>query len=60
MGIIYALNRTFLIDAGQTLDGFLRDSLKAYEQSNFVSFYAFDSTGMSADQQGRAGKIQQH
>ena len=33
------------------LDGFLRDSLKAYEQSNFVSFVAFDSTGMSALQQ---------
>ena len=50
-GIIDGLNENFPIDAGQTLDGFLRDSLKAYEQSNFVSFVAFDSTGMSALQQ---------
>lgn len=49
-GIIW-LDENFPIDAGQTLDGFLRDSLKAYEQSNFVSFVAFDSTGMSALQQ---------
>ena len=49
-GIIW-LDGNFPIDAGQTLDGFLRDSLKAYEQSNFVSFVAFDSTGMSALQQ---------
>ena len=50
-GIIDGLNENFPIDAGQTLKGFLRDSLKAYEQSNFVSFVAFDSTGMSALQQ---------
>ena len=50
-GIIDGLDENFPIDAGQTLDGFLRDSLKAYEQSNFVSFVAFDSTGMSALQQ---------
>ena len=50
-GIIDGLNENFPIDAGQTLDGFLRDSLKAYEQSNFLSFVAFDSTGMSALQQ---------
>ena len=49
-GIIW-LAENFPIDAGQTLKGFLRDSLKAYEQSNFVSFVAFDSTGMSALQQ---------
>ena len=49
--IIDGLNENFPIDAGQTLKGFLRDSLKAYEQSNFVSFVAFDSTGMSALQQ---------
>ena len=49
-GIIW-LDENFPIDAGQTLKGFLRDSLKAYEQSNFVSFVAFDSTGMSALQQ---------
>lgn len=50
-GIIDGLNEKFPIDAGQTLKGFLQDSLKAYEQSNFVSFVAFDSTGMSALQQ---------
>lgn len=50
-GIIYRLNENFPIGSGQTLDGFLRDSLKAYEQSNFVSFVAFDSTGISALQQ---------
>jgi len=50
-GIIDGLNENFPIDAGQTLKGFLQDSLKAYEQSNFVSFVAFDSTGMSALQQ---------
>ena len=50
-GIIDGLNEKFPIDAGQTLKGFLQDSLKAYAQSNFVSFVAFDSTGMSALQQ---------
>ena len=50
-GIIIWLDGNFPIDAGQTLEGFLRDSLKAYAQSNFVSFVAFDSTGMSALQQ---------
>lgn len=51
-GIICGLDEDFPIDdAGQTLKGFLQDSLKAYEQSNFVSFVAFDSTGMSALQQ---------
>lgn len=49
-GIIW-LDENFPIDAGQTLKGFLENSLKAYEQSNFVSFVAFDSTGMSALQQ---------
>lgn len=49
-GIIW-LDGNFPIDAGQTLEGFLRDSLKAYAQSNFVSFIAFDSTGMSAREQ---------
>lgn len=49
-GIIW-LDGNFPIDAGQTLEGFLRDSLNAYAQSNFVSFVAFDSTGMSALQQ---------
>lgn len=49
-GIIW-LDENFPIDAGQTLKGFLRGSLKAYEQSNYVSFIAFDSTGMSAREQ---------
>ena len=49
-GIIW-LDGNFPIDPGQTLEGFLQDSLKAYAQSNFVSFVAFDSTGMSALQQ---------
>lgn len=49
-GIIW-LDGNFPIDAGQTLKGFLQDSLNAYAQSNFVSFVAFDSTGMSALQQ---------
>ena len=49
--IIDGLNENFPIDAGQTLKGFLKNSLKAYEQSNYVSFIAFDSTGMSAREQ---------
>ena len=39
------------IGSGLTLGGFLEDSLKAYAQSNFVYFLAFDSTGMSASAQ---------
>lgn len=50
-GNICGLDRDFLTDSGQTLEGFLKDSLKAYKQSNYVSFIAFDSTGMSALQQ---------
>ena len=50
-GIICGLDKNFPIDAGQTLEGFLENSLNAYAQSNFVSFVAFDSTGMSALQQ---------
>lgn len=45
------LKSDFPIGAGQTLKGFLQESLKAYAQSNFVSFVAFDSTGMSASEQ---------
>ena len=46
------LDPALSIGSGQTLYGFLSDSLKGYEeQSNFVSFYAFDSTGMSASKQ---------
>ena len=50
-GIICGLDEKFPIDAGLHLDDFLRGSLKAYEQSNYVSFIAFDSTGMSAREQ---------
>lgn len=50
-GIIDGLNENFPIDAGQTLKGFLQDSLKAYEQNSSVYFFAFDSTGMSASEQ---------
>lgn len=50
-GNICGLDRDFLTDSGLHLDDFLRDSLNAYAQSNFVSFVAFDSTGMSALQQ---------
>lgn len=50
-GNICGLDRDFLTDSGLHLDDFLRGSLKAYAQSNFVSFVAFDSTGMSAREQ---------
>ena len=51
-GIIDGLDENFPIAAGQTLKGFLENSLKDYcAQTNFVTFYAFDSTGMSALQQ---------
>ena len=50
-GNIIYLKSDFPIGAGQTLKGFLENSLNAYAQSNFVSFVAFDSTGMSALQQ---------
>ena len=50
-GNISGLNRGFSMNPSLTLDDFLRESLNAYAQSNFASFYAFDSTGMSADAQ---------
>ena len=50
-GNISGLNRDFPINPALTLKGFLENSLNAYAQSNFVSFVAFDSTGMSALQQ---------
>lgn len=52
-GIIDGLDENFPIDAGQTLKGFLENSLNAYAQSNYVSFIAFDSTGMSAREQAK-------
>ena len=45
------LDPSLSISSGLTLGSFLEDSLKAYEQSNFVYFLAFDSTGMSAGEQ---------
>ena len=45
------LDPALSIGSGQTLGGFLENSLNAYEQSNFLSFFAFDSTGMSASEQ---------
>lgn len=46
------LDPALSIGPGQTLDNFLKDSLKDYvRQSNFVGFLAFDSTGMSASAQ---------
>lgn len=56
-GNISKLNRDFPINSALMLDGFLSDSLKNYEeQSNFISFYAFDSTGMSASAQAERFK----
>ena len=52
-GNIIYLKSDFPIDAGLHLDDFLRGILKAYEQSNYVSFIAFDSTGMSAREQAK-------
>ena len=56
-GNISKLNREFSIDSGLTLGKFLENSLKDYEeQSNFISFYAFDSTGMSTSAQAERFK----
>ena len=45
------LDPSLSIGPGQTLFDFLSKSLVAYKESNFASFYAFDSTGMSASAQ---------
>ena len=51
-GNISGLDPSLSIGSGQTLGGFLENSLKDYvRQSNFVAFLAFDSTGMSAGEQ---------
>ena len=56
-GNICKLNRDFYINPSQTLDGFLQDSLKDYRvQNNYVGFFAFDSTGMSASGQAEQFK----
>ena len=49
-GGIY-LDPSLSIGTDLTLGGFLGNSLVAYKESNFASFYAFDSTGMSASAQ---------
>ena len=51
-GNISGLNKDSYINPSQTLGQFLLNSLKDYEeQSNYVGFFAFDSTGMSASAQ---------
>ena len=52
-GNISGLDKDSYINSSQTLGGFLKASLKDYmEQSgNYVGFFAFDSTGMSAGDQ---------
>ena len=45
------LDPSLSISSGLPLGDFLKESLKAYAQSNYVSFIAFDSTGMSAREQ---------
>ena len=55
-GGIY-LDPSLSIGSSQTLGQFLGNSLKDYEkQSNFISFYAFESTGMSASAQAERFK----
>ena len=56
-GNISGLDPSLSIGSGQTLDGFLQDSLKDYRvQNNYVGFFAFDSTGMSASGQAEQFK----
>ena len=45
------LDPNLSIGSGLKLGDFLKASLKAYAQSNYVCFLAFDSTGMSAREQ---------
>ena len=56
-GNISGLNKDSYINPSQTLGQFLGNSLNDYEeQSNFISFYAFDSTEMSASAQAERFK----
>lgn len=56
-GNICKLNRDFLINPALTLDSLLSDSLKVYcVQNNYVGFFAFESTGMSAGEQAEQFK----
>ncbi len=51
-GNISGLDPSLSIGSGRTLYDFLSDSLKDYfVQSNYVGFFAFESTGMSAGEQ---------
>ena len=42
------LERDALTQDGRTVEDFLKDSLKAYEERSSVYFFAFDATGESA------------
>ena len=42
------LERDALTQDGRTVEDFLKDSLKAYEERSTVYFFAFDATGESA------------
>ncbi len=42
------LERDALAQDGRTVEDFLKDSLKAYEERSTVYFFAFDATGESA------------
>ena len=56
-GNISGLNKDSYINPSQTLGQFLLNRLKDYEeQSNYVGFFAFDSTGMSASEQAERFK----
>ena len=56
-GNICKLNRDFPINPALRLDDFLSDSLKDYcVQNNYVGFFAFESTGMSASGQAEQFK----
>ncbi|MBS6541497.1 MAG: hypothetical protein KH336_07865 [Faecalibacterium prausnitzii] len=56
-GNISGLNRNFHINSALTLDQFLGNSLKDYcVQTNYVGFFAFESTGMSASEQAEQFK----
>ena len=51
------LDPALSIGSGQTLGGFLENSLTDYcAQNNYVGFFAFDSTGMSASEQAERFK----
>ena len=56
-GNISGLDPSLSIGSGRTLYDFLSDSLKDYfVQSNYVGFFAFESTGMSAREQAEQFK----